>query len=153
MTKEAMKPALEALEDFSDVIKYDNENDDIGYRACCHVLSYDSHSKNCKATKAITALQEALAEQPAPVQQEPVALLNEISAEPTEMIHKWRVMDIIKSFPPQGIYYTPPAQRKPLTGEEMNQIEARWDASMHGSKIAFVVRETEAAHDIKEKNT
>lgn len=69
MTKEAMKPALEALEDFSDVIKYDNENDDIGYRACCHVLSYDSHSKNCKATKAITALQEALAEP----QQEPVA--------------------------------------------------------------------------------
>ena len=49
--------------------------------------------------------------------------------------------------------YTSPPQRKPLTGEEMNQIEARWDASMHGSKIAFVVRETEAAHDIKEKNT
>jgi hypothetical protein len=47
---------------------------------------------------------------------------------------------------------TPPAQRKPLTGEEMNQIEARWEASMHGSKIAFVVRETEAAHNIKEKN-
>lgn len=42
------------------------------------------------------------------------------------------------------------AQRKPLTGEEINQIEARWDASMHGSKIAFVVRETEAAHGIKE---
>jgi hypothetical protein len=51
----------------------------------------------------------------------------------------------------RGYPNTPPAaQRKPLTGEEMSQIEARWDASMHGSKIAFVVRETEAAHGIKE---
>jgi hypothetical protein len=48
---------------------------------------------------------------------------------------------------------TPPAQRKPLTGEEMSQIEARWDASMHGSKIAFVVRETEAAHGITKGQT
>jgi hypothetical protein len=45
--------------------------------------------------------------------------------------------------------YTTPPQRKPLTPQEINQIEARWDASMHGSKIAFVVRETEAAHGIK----
>jgi hypothetical protein len=40
-------------------------------------------------------------------------------------------------------------QRKPLTPAEINCIESRWDASMHGSKIAFVVRETEAAHGIK----
>ena len=146
MTKEAMKPALEALEDFSDVIKYDNENDDIGYRACCHVLSYDSHSKNCKATKAITALQEALAEQPAPVQQEPVALLNEISAEPTEMIHKYRVIDIIQSSPPQGIYYTPPAQRTwvGLTLEDMETTH--WSPDFRaGAKWA--------AAKLKEKNT
>jgi hypothetical protein len=34
---EAMKQWLEALEDFVDVIKYDNEQDDIGRRACCDV--------------------------------------------------------------------------------------------------------------------
>jgi hypothetical protein len=69
--KEALKLALEALEDFADVIKYDNEQDDIGFRACCYVLSYDQHSENCKATKAITAIKQALA---TPVQ-EPVATL------------------------------------------------------------------------------
>ena len=45
-------------------------------------------------------------------------------------------------------FYTPPQAREPLTPAEINQIEARWDACMHGSKIAFVVRETEAAHGI-----
>jgi hypothetical protein len=59
MTKdEALKLALEALENFADVIKYDNEQDDIGCRACCYVLSYDQHSENCKATKAITAIKQ-----------------------------------------------------------------------------------------------
>jgi hypothetical protein len=58
--------ALEALENFADVIKYDNEQDDIGFRACCYVLSYDQHSENCKATKAITSIKQALA---APVQE------------------------------------------------------------------------------------
>ena len=62
---EALKLALEGLENFADVIKYDNEQDDIGCRACCYVLSYDQHSENCKATKAITAIKQALA---APVQ-------------------------------------------------------------------------------------
>jgi hypothetical protein len=66
---EAMKQALEALEDFVDVIKYDNEQDDIGRRACCDVLSYNPHSENCKAKQAITAIKAALA-QP---EQEPVA--------------------------------------------------------------------------------
>jgi hypothetical protein len=55
----------------------------------------------------------------------------------------WKIWEHCKTTPPAA------AQRKPLTGEEMSQIEARWDASMHGSKIAFVVRETEAAHGIK----
>ena len=58
---ESLKLALEALENFVDVIKYDNEQDDIGFRACCYVLSYDQHSENCKATKAITAIKQALA--------------------------------------------------------------------------------------------
>jgi hypothetical protein len=70
MTKdEALKQALEALENFADVVKYDNEQDYIGCRACCYVLAYDQHSENCQATKAITAIKAALA-QP---EQEPVA--------------------------------------------------------------------------------
>jgi hypothetical protein len=60
-TERALDLALEALENFADVIKYDNEQDDIGCRACCYVLSYDQHSENCKATKAITAIKQALA--------------------------------------------------------------------------------------------
>jgi hypothetical protein len=68
MTQEALKLALEALEDFVDVIKYDNEQDDIGRRACCDVLSYNPHSESCKAKQAITAIKAALA-QPAPVQE------------------------------------------------------------------------------------
>jgi len=42
-----------------------------------------------------------------------------------------------------------PKKRSPLTPEEVNQIEERWDAGAHGSKIAFVVREVEAAHKIR----
>jgi hypothetical protein len=59
---EAMKQALGALEDFVDVIKYDNEQDDIGRRACCDVLSYNPHSESCKAKQAITAIKEAIRE-------------------------------------------------------------------------------------------
>lgn len=68
--KEALKLALEALKAFADVIAYDNEQDEIGSRACCDELSYSQHSENCNAIKAITAIKEALA---APVVQEPVA--------------------------------------------------------------------------------
>jgi hypothetical protein len=59
---EQMKQWLEALEDFVDVIKYDNEQDDIGRRACCDVLSYNPHREDCKAKQAITAIKEAIAE-------------------------------------------------------------------------------------------
>jgi hypothetical protein len=59
---EVLKQALEALEDFVDVIKYDNEQDDIGRRACCDVLSYNPHSESCKAKQAITAIKEAIRE-------------------------------------------------------------------------------------------
>ena len=62
--KEALKLALEALEDFADVIKYDNEQDDIGSKACCGVLSYHPHSESCKAKQAITTIKAALAQPP-----------------------------------------------------------------------------------------
>ena len=60
--KEALKLALEAAEDFADVIKYDNEQDDIGRKACCGVLSYHPHWASCKAKQAITAIKAALAQ-------------------------------------------------------------------------------------------
>ncbi len=59
---EVLKQMTEALEDFVDVIKYDNEQDDIGRRACCDVLSYNPHSESCKAKQAITAIKEAIRE-------------------------------------------------------------------------------------------
>ena len=67
---EQMKQWLEALEDFVDVIKYDNEQDDIGSRACCDVLSYNPHSESCKAIKSIASLRQAIKELES---QEPVA--------------------------------------------------------------------------------
>jgi hypothetical protein len=70
MTQEVLKLALGALEDFVDVIKYDNEQDDIGRRACCDVLSYNPHSESCKAIKSIASLRQAIAELES---QEPVA--------------------------------------------------------------------------------
>lgn len=116
------------------------------------------------AAQPATEKSSAVQQEPA---QEPVAWMSEyglvrskqyMSFRPTT--HEKLTVNIpLYTTPP-----TPPAQefvcstglchyRKPLTGEEMNQIEARWEASIHGSKIAFVVRETEAAHGIKEKNT
>ena len=93
-------------------------------------------------------------QQPAQPQQEPVAWMHEWEDGeriPMLMGRDDRNNDQPKSVRPLVYGDTsPPAQRKPLTGEEINQIEARWDASTHGSKIAFVVRETEAAHGIKE---
>jgi hypothetical protein len=84
MTQEAMKQALGALEDFVDVIKYDNEQDDIGRRACCDVLSYNPHSESCKAKQAITAIKEAIREH---AMYEVQRLGQEIEQEP--VAYKW----------------------------------------------------------------
>jgi hypothetical protein len=81
---EAMKQALEALEDFVDVIKYDNEQDDIGRRACCDVLSYNPHSESCKAKQAITAIKEAIREH---AMYEVQRLGQEIEQEPVAWMH------------------------------------------------------------------
>jgi hypothetical protein len=109
--KLAMDLALEALENFADVIKYDNEQDDIGCRACCYVLSYDQHSENCKATKAITAIKQALA---APTVQEPVAILKGIDEHGpvVDWYRHWVTVPIGTKF-----YTTPPAQPAPTVQE------------------------------------
>jgi hypothetical protein len=58
----AVKQALETLQDFADDIRHDNEQDEIGCRVCCGVLSYDNHSENCKAMKSIAALQSIISQ-------------------------------------------------------------------------------------------
>jgi hypothetical protein len=58
----AVKQALETLQDFADDIRHDNEQDEIGCRSCCGVLSYDNHSENCKAMKSIAALQSIISQ-------------------------------------------------------------------------------------------
>jgi len=104
MSKEAMKLALEALENIEERCTLGAWEDDAG--------------------KAITALREALAEQPA--QQEPVATL----------------------FGSLPVYDTsPPAQRKPLTDDELADLW--YKQSLDWMEFA---RAIEAAHGIKEKN-
>lgn len=136
---EAMKLALEALEDFADVIKYDNEQDDIGARVCCDVLSYNPHTKDCKAVKAITALREALAQELRSDEQ-PARQYNATSDH--------RLMEML-------------AQRKPLTDDEIaKKVEAELTHYWNGEYI-----DTTGARDqltafaraieskLKEKNT
>ena len=67
MTQEALKLALDALEDFSQKNFYDDGKDEIGSLVCCEVLSYKAHDENCKAIKAITAIKQALAHEQEPV--------------------------------------------------------------------------------------
>ena len=106
MTQEALKLALEAL----DVVK----------------LHY---TQNRHVNEAITALREALAEQPA--QQEPGR-------------NHWEDGDVFERI---AASKKQPAQRKPLTDEE---IEAMWPLRPTDSVIQFA-RAIEAK--LKEKNT
>jgi hypothetical protein len=59
---EVLKQALEVLKDFADLIRYDEEYDEIGSHDCCGALSYNQHSESCKATKAIAAIKQAIAQ-------------------------------------------------------------------------------------------
>lgn len=42
------------------------------------------------------------------------------------------------------------AQRQPLTIDEIEAILSRWNYETHGDRARYIVRETEAAHGIKE---
>jgi hypothetical protein len=163
---EALKLALEALEDFADVIKYDNEQDDIGFRACCYVLSYDQHSENCKATKAITAIKQALAAQQehepenephvslASVQ-EPVSSLNGIKRYEPEIFREDRTrMELdqsgewVKYADVELLIATPPAAPVPLTDEMRKQMKERCDSMEMRGAFADGWLSAEAAHGI-----
>ena len=37
---------------------YDREEDEISSRTCCHVLSYQEHSKSCCLVKALALVEE-----------------------------------------------------------------------------------------------
>ena len=135
MSKEAMKLALEALEHMLEDAK--QERLTVEYWNEC--------------VDAITALREALAEQPA--QQEPVAYAVYHRKGGGKSLH-WP-----EQHSPDGdaneyqlvpLYTSPPAQRKPLTDEQIYDMynEPRSDAEM----VEFA-RAIEAAHNIKEKNT
>ena len=92
--------------------------------------------------RACTPRGEHLAQ---PAQQEPVAWMK---ASDTE----WS----ISFFEEDGyvpLYTTPQAQRKPLTINEVEQILAQHNYEIHGDRARYIVRMTEAAHGIKEKNT
>ena len=65
MKDEALRLALEALEEISHVNTYQNEDDEVGMKFCCDQVSYQPHSTDCQTMKAITAIKQAL-EQPEP---------------------------------------------------------------------------------------
>lgn len=123
MSKEAMKLALEALERMTQPVKTNDETQK--YKA---------------VTKAITALREALAEQPA--QQEPVAWYRDEDG--IRIYYESKVWD--NATP---LYTSPPAQRTwvGLTDEEVRKTIN--DVNPRNSFI--VARDIEAK--LKEKNT
>jgi hypothetical protein len=72
---EVMKEALEVLLDVSNTDTYQNEDDSIGCKVCCGVVSYRPHSLDCKTMKSITHLRKAIAEAEKESVQEPCGRL------------------------------------------------------------------------------
>ena len=168
MTKdEAMKLALEALENSIDLVSHEARNAEELYG------KYPSRLARIQGLvafevaheKAITALREALAEQPVqqeytsfaewandyvranlhklkPAQQEPVARVFNKSI-------SWRPCDIAGLPAGTPLYTSPPAQRTwvGLTDEEREQHRNDWHSNIHDKEF----RAIEAK--LKEKNT
>ena len=137
MSKEAMKLALEALQkiyiapEHEDYIK-------VWWPAC---------------EQAITALREALAEQPA--QQEPVAWLDEYGNAFPLVAKQYSVVG--KHWKP--LYTSPPAQRtwvnatawRGLTDEEIKALASWWPS--YDQMPALMVLAKDIQNSLKEKNT
>ena len=136
MSKEAMKLALEALEEIESYYGYDRS---VGAMAS----SMYEASNLAKITS--TRIREALAEQPA--QQEPVAM-HEDWYDSNSCGHCGMVGGHTKTC---RHYTSPPAQRKPLTDEQIEDIwadcPADWDDKIN---VLTLARAIEAAHGIKE---
>ena len=134
MSKTAMKLALEALERLD------------GWLA----LRYGS-GLTPQEKEVITALREALAEQPA--QQEPVAwpcLIAGADFSEDTVTLAMQCTDYKVSAGKHWLSNTPPAQRKPLTDEQIEDIwadcPADWDDKIN---VLTLARAIEAAHGIK----
>jgi hypothetical protein len=89
---------------------------------------------------------------PPAAQPEQEPLMDAIRAEPTAMVHKWRILELVKC------YTTPPAQqRKPLTDERiLHFVNTHVGGPSPGypldnSDWINFARAIEAAHGIKEK--
>jgi len=145
VNKEAMKLALEALQTLHD------ENMDYLTR---NKLGGENNQCMVFAREAITALREALAEQPA--QQEPVAwpcLIAEADFSKDTVILAMQCTDYKVSAGKHWLSNTPPAQRTwvGLTDEQIEDIWADcpidWDDQIN---ILTFARAIEAAHGIKE---
>lgn len=105
---------------------------------------------NSRKGEAITALREALAEQPA--QQEPVVWMEMVVANLVrEGVNKHKARELAQHF-----YTTPPAQRKPLTGEKILHLvnthvgAPSMSYPLDSSDWMNFARAIEAAHGIKE---
>ena len=55
----ALAAAHEATAEYAATTCYDHEDDEIGHRACCQVLSFEPHSTYCVATASSDALAAA----------------------------------------------------------------------------------------------
>jgi hypothetical protein len=88
---------------------------------CWHRLTEDEE-KNLMAFVQNMGSRQAIEQAE---QAQPVALIDAIKLEPTELIHKWRVLELIQTAPPQGIYYTAPL-RQPLTDEHVTDGTKCW---------------------------
>lgn len=56
MDIDALIAAARAAEQADGGVRYEHEEDDIGRRACCYVLSYKDHEPDCYVTKLRAAL-------------------------------------------------------------------------------------------------
>jgi len=119
------------------------------------------HYPKCWDTAAYPTLKSAIHEtlawsgcsqcQPA-AQPEQEPLMDAIRAEPTAMVHKWRILELVKC------YTTPPAQqRKPLTDERILHFVNTHvggpspSYTLDSSDWINFARAVEAAHGIKEQ--
>jgi len=126
MTKEALKLALEALEEAHYKIEHKQDA--------------------AKREQAITAIKEALA-QP---EQEPVVFWDGESRFVSQKTKEWdKRTGGTLGFGCDIALYTTPPQRKPLSDEEIETYRHMIDWTAHWSYINFA-RAIEAAHGIKE---
>ena len=172
MTKdEAMKLALEALELAQDNLRDHGDNcflhDEGEYNRCfCGKDSLSNHLQS-----VVEKLDEALAEQPAQQEQEPVALREALAAALTSVYvcgrvwSAWHIGTMTEDdFSPASecdwlldeIVHAvataapQPAQRKPLTDEQISAIGSKIFPSTWNIRHLEFTRAIEAAHGINE---